>query len=708
MKNFDPVTLEVLRMRLNNIVEEMGIAMIRSSGSPVITEAGDFNTAIFDKEGRVLAYSDYVQFHIGSGSIAIQNLLKAITLTDVNPGDAFISNDPHTSGSTHPPDVTLLSPIFYDGEIIAWAQSQAHLMDVGGMTPGGFAPQAVDCFSEAIRMPPGTKIYENGRPIEFVKNMILNNLRLPVLFWNDVRSLVAANNTGIKRLTATINEVGNQKFWDYTQKSIELAEEVVRKRIESIQEDVYEAEEWTENNGHVDELYRIHCRMEVKGDEITLDFSQSSKQTDGFVNCSFGATLGSVASAIMPVLAWDIPFNYGVMMPFTIHAEEGTIVNPVVPAPVSNGHLTTGGKVTRVMIKVLNQACAKSSDEVLNRRTQGQWSDSWTGGITAGSSDKGDYFVLFNMDGGGMGAGAQYNGDGLDSSGMMTQVNNVLPDVESNEMMYPVLYLWKKLDPKSAGPGYFRGGLGLDFAWTLWGCEEAVQTVFSPTSQVPAEGYGGGYPGGSSQHIIKRETNVNELFKSGQVPDANSLISQEDELLAINDNSYVKVGDVFVQNNAGGGGFGDPLLRPLYKVEYDVLSGYVTPEIARFAYGIVFVEKTLEIDKDKSEANRRNLRAERINVPVSEVKEVRLDSRDSEQSIGTLKRSDGTYECKYCCTHLGSYEFECAEKVTSNIADKLGQFGVRVRRRETKPSISLIEQFCPGCGTAVRATIKVG
>lgn len=379
MQNFDPVTLEVLRMRLYNIVEEMGIAMMRSSGSPVITESGDFNTALFDQQGRVLAYSDYVQFHIGSGSVAIQGLLEAVSLEDVKPGDAFISNDPHTSGSTHPPDVTLISPIFYDNEIIAWAQSQAHLLDVGGMTPGGFAPKAVDCFSEALRLPPGTKIYEDGKPIEAMKRLILNNLRVPLPFWNDIRSLVASNNTGIRRLIATINDFGKEKFWDYTQRSIELAEEVVRERILAIPDGVYEAEEWTENNGHVDDLYRIHCRMEVKGSKISLDFSESAPQTDGFVNCSYGATLGSVASAIVPVLAWDVPFNYGVMMPFEIHAAKGTIVNPVVPAPVSGGHLTTGARVSRLLIKLLNIACEKSDDEVIKKRVQAQWSDSWTG-----------------------------------------------------------------------------------------------------------------------------------------------------------------------------------------------------------------------------------------------------------------------------------------------------------------------------------------
>lgn len=130
-----PVTLEVIRMRLDSIVDEMAIAMMRSSGSPVITESGDFNTALFDADGRIYAYSNYVQFHIGSASVALRGLLDAVPIEQMEPGDAFISNDSHTAGSTHPPDVSVITPIFHEGRVVGFAQSQAHLLDIGGMNP---------------------------------------------------------------------------------------------------------------------------------------------------------------------------------------------------------------------------------------------------------------------------------------------------------------------------------------------------------------------------------------------------------------------------------------------------------------------------------------------------------------------------------------------------------------------------------------------
>ncbi|WP_344318446.1 hydantoinase B/oxoprolinase family protein, partial [Acrocarpospora pleiomorpha] len=196
--------------------------------------------------------------------------------------------------------------------------------------------------------------------------------------WNDVRSLVASNNTGIRRLLATIEEFGLQQFTAYTRRNFEIAEQVVRERLARLPDGVWEAEEWTEHNGHADDLYRVRCTLTKRGGQARLDFTGSSPQTDGFVNCSYGALVGSVATAVVPILAWDVPFNEGVMTAFEVVAEPGSIVNPRPPAPISNGHLTTGARVSRLIVKLFNQACRGSADPVLRERTQGVWADSWT------------------------------------------------------------------------------------------------------------------------------------------------------------------------------------------------------------------------------------------------------------------------------------------------------------------------------------------
>ncbi|MEV8057921.1 hydantoinase B/oxoprolinase family protein [Streptomyces antimycoticus] len=700
---FDPVTLEVIRMRLDSIVEEMGIAMIRSSGSPVITEAGDFNTALFDPTGRIYAYSDYVQFHIGSGSVAVQNLVREIAGEPLAPGDAFICNDPHTAGASHPPDTNVISPIFHGDELIGWAQSQAHLVDVGGMTPGGFAPGAYDCYSEALRLPPGVKIFDKGEPVEWVRRILLNNVRVPALFWNDVRSLVASNNTGIQRLLATIGEFGLDDFREYTRLSFELAEQVVRDRVAKIPDGTYTAEEWTEHNGHADELYRVACAMTKRGEQITFDFTGSSEQTDGFVNCSYGALVGSVATAVVPILAWDVPFNEGVMTAFEVIAEPGSIVNPTPPAPISNGHLTTGARVSRLVTKLMNDACRGSADETVRGRTQGVWADSWTGGISAGTSDDGEYFVLFNMDGGGMGAGAQPDTDGLDCAGMMTQVNNMLPDVEMNEMLYPVLYLWKRLNIASAGHGAHRGGLGLEFAWTLHGAPSATQTVFAPSAQVVADGYGGGLPGGGSGHEILRRSNVAGLLAAGTVPTDDSLDCDKRDLLAINQSSVrVSAGDVFVQWIAGGGGYGDPLLRDPRRVAEDVRDAYITDHTASAVYGVVLADGA--VDAAATARTREAMRAARIGgEPTAPV------AADAAAGASAPRRAaDGWY-----CPASGALvstkdDWRQDAIVTTRVAaDRLGEYGVRVRPRGDGQRVLLDEFYSPRCGTLLDARIRV-
>lgn len=714
----DPIRLEVIRMRLDSIVEEMGIAMIRSSGSPVITEAGDFNTALFDPNGRIYAYSDFVQFHIGSGSVAVQELVKTIGDEPVYPGDAFISNDPHTSGASHPPDTNIISPIFAGDELVGWAQSQAHLVDVGGMTAGGFAPGAYDCYSEALRLPPGVKIFDRGEPVEAVRRLILNNVRVPALFWNDVRSLIASNNTGIRRLLASIDEFGIDEFKECTRMSFELAEKVVRSRISRIPDGVYQAEEWTEHNGHVDELFRVACTMTKTADRIDFDFTGSSPQTDGFVNCSFGALVGSVASAVVPILAWDVPFNEGVMTAFGVEAETGSIVKPVPPAPISNGHLTTGARVSRVITKLLSEACSRSADDEIVGRAQGVWADSWTGGISAGTDDDGEFFVLFNMDGGGMGSGAQPMRDGLDCAGMMTQVNNMLPDVEMNEMLYPVLYLWKQLNVDSAGHGAHRGGLGLQFAWTLHGAQEVTQTVFAPNSAVVADGFAGGLPGGGSGHRVLRETDVAFALLNGVVPTEDRLTFGDNELLGINQQSVtIRNQDVLVQWIAGGGGFGDPLLRDPEAVLSDVINGYVTATVARKVYGVILRPDPSgeeKVDSSATARERRRIRSVRVSAsgeePGEEPGVLTTDVDSPARDLAAPKRDEEGWYCPSSGARLGDADDwrDAAVRVRTPAAQRLGELGVRARERCSKSERILIEElFSPEYGTRLSARVLV-
>lgn len=704
----DPVTLEVLRMRLDAIVQEMGLAMMRSSGSPTITESGDLNTALFDPEGRIYSYSDYVQLHIGSGSVSIRRLLDALDGAPPAPGDVFICNDPHSSGASHAPDTNIISPVFYDGELVAWAQSQAHLIDVGGMAPGGFAPAAHDCYSEGLRIPPGVKLFDAGEPVKSIHRVIVNNVRMSSVFWNDVRSLVASNNTGISRLLTTIEEFGLDEFRRYTEAAFNLAEQVVRERILLIADGVYEADEWIEDNGHRSALLRLHCQLTKTGDHITLDFNGSSLQTDGYVNCSLGATLGQIASAVMPIIAWDVPFNDGVMSAFDVLAPKGTIVNPTPPAPISNGHIITGGRVSRIVTKLLNEALASSDSSLLRSRTQGIWAESWVGAVSSGTrTDTGEYFVMFNMDGGGMGSGAQAVADGLDCGGMMTEVNSTIPDVEMHEMMYPVMYLWRRLSPASAGPGAFRGGMGIDFAWALLGAEHSEQTVFASVASVVADGFGGGLPGGGSGHEIWRNTNVHDLIDAGQELTEQNLAIAERDLLAINQQG-VPMGreDIFHQWIAGGGGYGDPLLRDPEQVARDYEDEYVTRRSVQDVFGVI-LDPSGAVDSAATDSVRMRIRQQRVgsSAPLAAVR------ADATGTDSAPLQVDGHWICPASATDLGTGEHWRQNAVlrTSSAHERLAELGITTRSHDDADGyrVLLDEFFSPGCGTLLDARLRV-
>jgi N-methylhydantoinase B len=282
---------------------------------------------------------------------------------------------------------------------------------------------------------------------------------------------------------------------------------------------------------------------------------------------------------------------------------------------------------------------------------------------------------------------------------MMTQVNNMLPDVEMNEMLYPVLYLWKQLDTASAGHGAHRGGLGLRFAWTLHGAQEVTQTVFAPTAQVVADGFGGGLPGGGSGHEVWRRTDVARLFADGLVPDGDSLTVADRELLAINQQSVsIRAGDVFVQWIAGGGGYGDPLLRDPRLVADDVRNGYVTADTARRTYGVVVADGT--VDEEATLRARAALREERLGgTPTQEV---------TAGPSAPRRDADGWY-VPASGARLGKGEDwrTAARKVTYVAADRLADHGVRVRPRIEGRRVLIDEFYSPSCGTLLEAAVRV-
>jgi N-methylhydantoinase B len=583
----DPVTVDIFAKALENIAAEMGVVMMRSSGSPAIAEAVDFSTFIADADGGIICYSGYIPLYLGPARQAVRHILDTVPRERIRPGDMFICNDPFSTGSSHQMDIGVVRPIFAGEELMAWCWAEAHVADFGGIAPGGFAPMATETYGEALRLP-GIKIVDRGELIDDVWRLIETNVRVPALVLADIRCFIAACNRCDERMQELLGRYGVTDFRRYVQAGAALAEQAVRRRIAGLPEGVYEAEDYVEHNGHSNGLYRLHCRLTVHADRMVFDLSQSAPQTDGFVNCGAPTTFGAVTTPVLMSLLCDLPINEGTLAPIEVITEPGTICDVTMPAPVSSGHMETGMRVMKLVTGLLARVQAQSTEQFARERVMAPWQDSWNGGVFYAPDEDGQLVPFLDMHGGGSGGGAQAVCDGMDVGGALGQPQNSIPDIEINELGYPVLYLWRRLNANSGGPGRYRGGDGVDLAWTPWRTPGGSASVFVSCWQVPPTGVFGGYPGSTSGFDLVRGAGAHAALAAGRIPA--SIDELDGEVSRLQGKQFglaVGPGEVLHLHAGGGGGFGDPLLRDPGAVAADVAAGAVTEAAARAAYGVV-------------------------------------------------------------------------------------------------------------------------
>lgn len=703
-EKFDPVTAEVIRMGLEGAVEEMATVMIRTSGSPALTEAQDFSTALFDAQGEHIAYSGYLTLHIASSLLAVQSLLKEVAIDEMKPGDAWLSNDPHVTGAMHPPDWGLVTPLFHEGDVVGFAWAEAHLLDTGGIAPGGWGVGAHDAYGECMRFP-HIKLLDEGKFNTQVEQIIANNVRVPVLVLNDIRSFVAANKVCEARLSEIVGRYGVDEFDRYVAILKDLSERQLRSRIAEIPNGTWETEDWQEDNSHVNDLFRQHCTLTIHDDWIQFHFT-GDPETDGLINGHYGSLLGSVMTSLCQILAWDVPVNAGLLRCVDVTGEEGTVVNCLPPAPVSSAHMDNGMKVSKVATEVLSKAFAGSPNPEIRARASGQFQDSWCASVWHGKDQYGNVSVFLNMDGGGGGGAAQTACDGLDVAATMCQPNNSIPDVEINEQLYPVLFLWRGLYVDSGGPGTSRGGLGLDAAWIPWDTGTYMGTLNAACSAVAPRGTMGGYSPSTCGFWLARDVDVFEnYFEKAVVPTRADLMpgaeAQRIKKLGLAVRAEGK--DVFFYTLGGGSGLGDPLFREPDVVAADVRDGYVSVKQAANAYGVV-VDETGTLDAAATETRHQEIRTERLG---REPKPTTDAINGGEPVHLYLQKVDGTISCTRCGEKLSDsldWSTGAAER-TRELSAAAAEYGANVAKHKDG-ELLMHERFCPGCGTALEVTVR--
>lgn len=714
--DYEPVTAEVIRRRLYNIAEEMGTAMIRTSGNPIISEAVDFSTFIADANGEIASWSPYLPIHSAPAREAVEHIRNTFSEGDIRPGDQFICNDPFETKVCHQPDVGVVKPIFHGDDLVAWCWSEAHMLDVGGMAPGGFAPHANESYAEALVWP-GVKIVEEGEINDTVKRLIESNVRLPTRVFNDLRALIAANNRCDRRLQDTIEEFGQDTFEQYIEVNKDLTEAAFKERIERLPDGTYTTTETVEHDGHENALYTVRAEMTVDGSELTVDFSGSSPQAPGFINASLGTTYGFVMNPAIMLLGPDIPINEGMYRAIDIVAPEGTIVNPEMPAPTSSGHMETGMAISDATMVLFNRAMGQSEDEFVRDHVMGSFQNVFAVSTFYGENQHGEPDVFMDMNGGGAGAGACTMQDGLDAASPISSLNPGLPDLEINEDEHPMLYLWRRINADSGGPGEHRGGQGIEFAWTLHDVEGGSESVTSATTQVPTEGAHGGYPGSTTVFELARETDVTDTLEDGAVPGSvDDLSGSLEQLPAKEPDIPIDDDAVFVNRLGGGSGVGDPLLRDPASVRSDLEDGYITREMAEGTYGVVVADGS--VDEAATEQRREELRAERTAWP----RERRLEEPDGTPTrvkpfhryVAVVAADGDEYlQCTECESVFAPYAgpddtgwLDYTATNDSPIHDRYDDLSLLIQERHREPDVRLREHACPDCGTMFETAVE--
>jgi N-methylhydantoinase B len=567
----DATTVEVIKGALIYAAEEMGIALRKSAYSPNIKERMDHSCALFDDRRRLIAQAEHIPVHLGSMALAVREGLSQYG-GDLKEGDMLLLNDPYISG-THLPDLTLIAPIFYKGALVGYAANKAHHTDVGGRAPGSIAGDSTELYQEGLIIPP-VKFVRGGVIDPEISCLIRSNVRTPEVQMGDLRAQIAANYTGIRRLTELMGEYSTETVHSAMEAVMDYSERRMRAEIQAIPDGVYEAEDWMEDTGTGGDPAKITVTVSIEGDGIRFDYSGTSPQVEGPVNAPLGVTLAGVFFTLISVTDPTIPVNDGCFRPIGLHVPEGCMMNPVRPAPVAGGNVETSQRNVDVLMKAL----AEAVPEKVPAASQGTMNNVSIGGIR----EDGTPWTFYETIGGG--SGGRPGSDGVDGV-HVNMTNTMNTPIEALEAYLPLRFESYALRADSGGPGRWRGGCGIERSWTLRS-PKATLSILAERTKIPPWGLHGGLPASLGEYeLVRGDGSVKRL-----PPKCTILLKQ---------------GDRLVIRTPGGGGYGSPLERLPDLVLEDVVNGLVSLEAAEKHYGVVIDRSNMRVSPRATDRLRR-------------------------------------------------------------------------------------------------------
>ena len=354
--SIDPITLEVIKNRLDNIADEAQLALMRSAYSTSVKEASDASCAVFDSQGETLAQAHLAggAVHLGALAVIVRRLLEIFPPETLKEGDILCTNDPY-SGAHHLPDLIVVAPVMVNGKMVALTATMCHHQDVGGKVPGSTPIDSTDIFQEGLRIPPA-KLYEAGNPNELLFSLIRANVRTPDVVIGDIRAQLAACLTAKRRLVDMFNEFGVETALAYTQELLDRAEAATRAKIAEIPDGSYSFEDYLDNDGiDLDRRVKVRVTVTVAGSELLVDFAGTDDQVRGPINSVPSVALAAIYYVVRAITDQSIPNNGGCYRVVTVKLPENSLVNPRFPAPVAFRAITLR-RIVDTLIGAMAQA----------------------------------------------------------------------------------------------------------------------------------------------------------------------------------------------------------------------------------------------------------------------------------------------------------------------------------------------------------------
>ncbi len=578
----DIITAEIIREYLETVSEEISKTMENTSVSVVFSEAHDYSSGVFYYDGKevsLLARALSQPVHIYASVRSVEDLVRFFKY-NLNEGDMILATDPYHGGS-HIPDWTLMKPVFYRNKPVFFPAVRAHMLEVGGPVPGGYNSFATDVWQEGFRIAP-IKICEKGEMRRDVLRLLAANNRVPQVMEGDLSAMIGACKVGEERIIRLVEKYGLGTVLDSINYILDYSERRVRAEIAKWPDGRYEGESILDQDFAGTNDVNVKVTIDVRGDRCTVDFAGSHPQTKGFVNSVPGNTLSWVYTEFSVVMP-DVPINSGFFRPIDVAIPEGTVVNPVAPAPVGNSTICIGSDI--------GQAVMKALEKIVPEKTGSAFIDLTVDTVYGRDSRYGgQMFITFDYSLTPLSSGGARGTDGWGGFAA-PHASLKIPPYELMEIQYPFLYLQSEYATDSAAPGQWRGtpAFWIQRASTT---DPVVNNIYVQGWKHPLRGFAHGGDGAGNYCILDYKTPTQRTVDA---------VAFE----------YVQEpGRILFGQKGGGGGWGDPLERDPALVLRDVLDEYVSLEGARRDYGVVIDPERLTVDEQATaglrDAMRRN------------------------------------------------------------------------------------------------------